>query len=143
MYNKIMVPLDGSDLAECVLPHVEILTAGGKVTHVVLVRVVNPLRLPVSVPAQGQYGFTEKDRQKLDTNRKKTAEAYLERQADSLNIPGVNLSQEVLEGKPADMLADYAVRNEVDLIIQLSVTRNPPIYHTNNDIHYSPAAVPA
>ena len=55
MYNKIMVPLDGSDLAECVLPHVEIPTAGGNVTHVVLVRAVNPLRLPVSIPAQGHY----------------------------------------------------------------------------------------
>jgi hypothetical protein len=28
MYHKIMVPLEGSDLAECVLPHVEALTTG-------------------------------------------------------------------------------------------------------------------
>ena len=28
MYDKIMVPLDGSDLAECVLPHVEAIVAG-------------------------------------------------------------------------------------------------------------------
>ncbi|MBM3175356.1 MAG: universal stress protein, partial [Chloroflexi bacterium] len=26
MYSKILVPLDGSDVAECVLPHVEALT---------------------------------------------------------------------------------------------------------------------
>lgn len=39
MYNKIMVPLDGSELAECVLPHVEAITTGCKITNVVFVRV--------------------------------------------------------------------------------------------------------
>ena len=71
MYNKIMVPLDGSDLAESVLPHLEFLTAACKAKHVILVRVVNPISLPISVPAHGEFGFTEKDRQKLEENRKK------------------------------------------------------------------------
>ncbi|MBT8368743.1 MAG: universal stress protein [Deltaproteobacteria bacterium] len=124
MYNKIMVPLDGSDLAECVLPHVEILTSGGEVSDVVLVRVINPLRLPISVPAQGKYGFTEKDREKLESNRKKSAETYLAGQVDRLIIPGANLSYEVLEGNPADTLADYATRNEVDLIVIASHGRS-------------------
>ncbi len=31
MYEKILVPLDGSELAECVLPHVENIIRGGEV----------------------------------------------------------------------------------------------------------------
>jgi nucleotide-binding universal stress UspA family protein len=54
MYNKIMVPLDGSELAECVMPHVESITTGCKITNVVFVRVVNPIQLPASVPARGR-----------------------------------------------------------------------------------------
>jgi hypothetical protein len=33
MYNKIMVPLDGSDLAECVMPHVEAWLGSGGMCH--------------------------------------------------------------------------------------------------------------
>ncbi len=40
MYEKIMVPLDGSELAECVLPHVEAFIKGCHVANVVFVRVV-------------------------------------------------------------------------------------------------------
>ena len=124
MYNKIMVPLDGSDLAECVMPHAEAVISGFKSTEVVLVRVVNPLRLPVSVPAQSNMGFTEKDRQQLEENRKKAANDYLEKMAGSLNIPGTVFSYAVLEGNPANMLAEYATKNAVDLIVIASHGRS-------------------
>jgi nucleotide-binding universal stress UspA family protein len=117
MYNKIMVPLDGSNLAECVMPHVAAIISGFKSAEVVLVRVVNPVRLPVSVPAQGNFGFTEKDRQQLEANRKKAAGEYLEKMVRSLDIPGTIFSFTVLEGNPANMLADYTTQNEVDLIV--------------------------
>ncbi len=42
MYKKIMVPLDGSELAECVLPHVEAFIKGFKISNVILVRVLEP-----------------------------------------------------------------------------------------------------
>jgi nucleotide-binding universal stress UspA family protein len=124
MYHKIMVPLDGSDLAECVMPHVEAIIAGFQSKEVVLVRVVNPVRLPVSVPAQGDYGFTEKDRQQLNENRKKAAGEYLAKMADSLTISGTNFSYALLEGKPAGVLADYATENAVDLIVIASHGRS-------------------
>ena len=40
MYKKIMVPLDGSKLAECVLPHVEAFIEGCHVSKVFFVRVI-------------------------------------------------------------------------------------------------------
>ena len=42
MYKKIMIPLDGSELAECVLPHVEAFIKGFNTSDVILVRVVEP-----------------------------------------------------------------------------------------------------
>ena len=124
MYNKIMVPLDGSDLAECVMPHVQAIFSGFQSKEVILVRVVNPFQLPVSVPAQGDFGFTEKDRRQLEANRKKTAKEYLEKMAGSLDIPEKVFSYAVLEGNPANMLADYAAENEVDLIVIASHGRS-------------------
>jgi nucleotide-binding universal stress UspA family protein len=43
MYNKIMVPLDGSELAECVMPHVEAITTGCKITNVVFSKLPRPI----------------------------------------------------------------------------------------------------
>ena len=47
MYKKILVPLDGSELAECVLPHVEAIAKGCGAKIVVFVRVAQPWRAPV------------------------------------------------------------------------------------------------
>ena len=124
MYDKIMVPLDGSGLAECVMPHVDAIISGFKSKEVVLVRVVNPVQLPVSVPAQGEFGFSEKDRHQMETNRKKAAKTYLEKMADSLNSSATVFKFTVLEGNPANKLADYANENGVDLIVIASHGRS-------------------
>jgi nucleotide-binding universal stress UspA family protein len=124
MYNKIMVPMDGSDLAECVIPHVTAIISAFKSKEVILVRVVNPVMLPVSVPAQDDFGFTEKNRHQLGASRKKAAEVYLKKMADSMDIPGTIINFILLEGNPANMLADYANENEVDLIVIASHGRS-------------------
>jgi nucleotide-binding universal stress UspA family protein len=124
MYKKIMVPLDGSELAECVLPHVEAITSGCGATTVVFVRVVDPIRLPASVPARGDYGFTEKDREKMEKHHKQAAGEYLKNTVHDLTVAGANISYDVLEGKVADSLTDYAVSNSVDLIVMASHGRS-------------------
>ena len=46
MYKHIMVPLDGSELAECVLSHVETITKSCQpAPKITLIRVVTPLKL--------------------------------------------------------------------------------------------------
>ena len=124
MYNKIMVPLDGSELAECVMPHVEALTTRCKITHVVFVRVVDPIHLDATLPAQGEFGFQEKDRRKLEEQRIKNAEAYLKKIVETTTLEGSVLSYEVLEGKVADSLAHWAEQNKVDLIVIASHGRS-------------------
>ncbi|MBW2443822.1 MAG: universal stress protein [Deltaproteobacteria bacterium] len=124
MYSRIMVPLDGSALAECVLPHVTAIAGSVKAKEVVLVRVVNPIRLPASVPATGDFGFREKDRRQLEAHRSKTAANYLQQLADDLAMEDVHISQTLIEGKVADSLADYAVSHDVDLIVMASHGRS-------------------
>jgi nucleotide-binding universal stress UspA family protein len=124
MYNKIMVPLDGSDLAECVMPHVEAITTGCKITKVVFVRVVDPIHLPASVPARGEFGFSEKQRRQMEEQRKQTADAYLKQIVENTRFEGAALGYEVLEGKVADTLAHWAEKNEMDLIVIASHGRS-------------------
>jgi nucleotide-binding universal stress UspA family protein len=124
MYNKIMVPLDGSDLAECVMPHVEAITTGCKITDVVFVRVVNPVHLPASVPARGEFGFSENERRELEEQHKQTADTYLKRIVENTRLEGAVLGYEVLVGKVADTLAQWAEKNRVDLIVIASHGRS-------------------
>ena len=124
MYDKIMVPLDGSELAECVMPHVEAITNGCKITQVVFVLVVDPIQLPASVPAMGKYGFSEKERRELEEQRKQTAADYLKKIAETTRLPGAALSYEVLKGKVAETLAHWAEENGVDLIVIASHGRS-------------------
>ncbi len=57
MYRRIVVPLDGSKLAECVLSHLEGLTRGSGTEEVILVRVTEqvaryePLEGPTFLPS--------------------------------------------------------------------------------------------
>ena len=124
MYNKIMVPLDGSQLAECVLPHVQAITSGCKIATVVFVRVIDPGTVSATLPAQGELGYQEKSRRQREEERKKNAEAYLKKIVDSISIENAVLNYEVLEGRVAETLADWAKKNNADLIVIASHGRS-------------------
>jgi len=53
MYNKILVPLDGSELAESVLPHVEAVARGCGVGEVDLLTVIPHLTKYYRLPYKG------------------------------------------------------------------------------------------
>ena len=113
MYQHIMVPLDGSELAECVLPHVEAIAAGCNVTRVTLIMVVRPLHM---------YGGAEtrispEERKHLEEDSLQVATAYLEEKAQMLRDKGVVAEVKVLLGNVHDQLIDYISENGVDLII--------------------------
>ena len=113
MYQHIMVPLDGSELAECVLPHVRTIALGCDVVKVTLVRVVEPLHirggLEVRIPPE--------QKQRLEKRGMDRARDYLEQIVKSLKETGVAAQSEVLHGDVVDKLIDYTNMNEVDLII--------------------------
>jgi nucleotide-binding universal stress UspA family protein len=114
MYEKIMVPLDGSELAECVLPHVEGLIKGCHVRNVVFVRVVEPITAPVGI---GNVYIGREESRERESTRKSAVKDYLNQIMDRLKHEGTELHSEVLVGRVADSLADYTEKNDIDLIL--------------------------
>lgn len=119
MYQKIMVPLDGSELAECVLPHVETIVKGSKTKNVILVRVVEPLYSPTDAYAAWSGGSEKQAemKQQVEAERKNEAKNYLNQLMSRLDCGEAKIQTELLTGKAAEVLTAYAVKNEVELII--------------------------
>jgi len=120
MYKKVMVPLDGSNLAECILPHVEAFISGCQLNTVVFVRVTEP----VPMSSKGGYQVGEMDYKLIEENTKRikeeritSADVYLKGVVNGLKHTGVKFQTEVLVGNAADRLIDYAEANEVDMIL--------------------------
>jgi nucleotide-binding universal stress UspA family protein len=113
MYKKIMVPLDGSELAECVLPHVEAFIEGCHVNHFVFVRVVEPAATFYS----GDYPISPEVMKERETAGEKIAREYLDQVVSRLEHTSAELYSEVLIGNVADSLADYSENNDFDLIL--------------------------
>lgn len=121
MYRKILVPLDGSELAECVLPHVESIVRGCGSGHVIFVRVVEPIQIPMAPEDGGAAAFTAREVQRIqegaDSENLAIAEGYLARIAGRNRYPGAGVETKVLTGRPAEVLARFAEQNAVDLIV--------------------------
>ena len=119
MYSKVMVPLDGSKLAECVLPHVEALTGMERSTRVILVRVVKPYLAHFEDNVDGDFtmvDLTDVAEETVDRERLQRASDYLESIAANLNVKS-EVDSVVLLGKPASALTGYAAANDIDLVI--------------------------
>ena len=124
MYNKILVPLDGSKLAECVLPHVEALAKGCQVKEVEFVRVFEPFRMPNS----GEFILSEKDMAKLDAEHKAEAEKYIQEVVKNSHSNGVKTSGTVIKRREgvAEDLAAYGKKSGADLIVIATHGRSGP-----------------
>ncbi|MFW6150418.1 MAG: universal stress protein [Chloroflexota bacterium] len=110
MYRKILVPLDGSEFAECVLPHAKAVATGCQVPEVVLLYVVEPVRQPAR--AYMDSSVLEQARRDSMTSAKE----YLNKVSSDLNLPGSTVQTVVVEGYPGEQILDYAEKNQVDLI---------------------------
>ncbi len=119
--KTILVPLDGSELAESVLPHVEALAKqrGAEPLDVTLLRVCEPPTPPTyygpdfsGVPLNwGQYVQQETDRDK------QVAKEYLAGIEERLKDIGISVRSEVIVGKAADDIVDYANKNPFNIIV--------------------------
>ena len=113
MYEKIMVPLDGSEFAECVLPHVEEFIKGYPAANVVFMFVVQP----VAVSFGGDYVVSPEILKERELADKSAAKDYLNQIIHRFKHVGVELHSEVLVGRAADSLADFAEKNNFDLVL--------------------------
>lgn len=114
MYKKIMVPLDGSELAECVLPQVEAIATGCQVSTVVFVRAVEPLVLP---DGEAQFILDGDRWSELESEMKIHAQRYLDQLVYKQKFDTSILETKVIFGTAAESLANFAEKNEVDLIV--------------------------
>jgi len=119
MYEKILVPLDGSDLAESVLPHVETIARGCNVVEIVLLRVCDAPSILADYPERKDKSW-DKHVERMTTNARQQCNIYLGDIEKQLRDRGFNVRIESRLGKPAEEIVDYAAKNEVDLIIMAS-----------------------
>ena len=116
MYKSVLVPLDGSALAECTLSHVKNLFKDGSVGEVTLLNVVK-VDLPWAIMGSDQYpkGFDlNAIREPLFTASRK----YLADMESRLGSEGIKVKTESLEGnRPADTITEYAQKKGMDMII--------------------------
>ena len=119
MYKKIMVPLDGSELAECVLPHVNEFVTGCQVKTVIFVRVIEPSHYSaLSSPASPQFSIAMRENAKMiEEEEKSSAENYLNEVIGRVKQGEIKYKTDVLVGKVAESLVDYVDANEVDLVL--------------------------
>jgi len=111
MFRKILVCLDGSSLAEQVLPYAtDVAQRFG--SRVVLLQVIH---LPASFAAAAAQGG-EKILAEEVGRLAGEARAYLEGVAASLREKGLEVEPAALEGTPSETIVTYARENEVDLI---------------------------
>ena len=108
MFNKILIPLDGSKNAEKVLP-MAVSTASLHGASVVLLRAIAPLRQSLMAsPASIKLAFEQID---------EIAKDYLEDIAEEFRAEGVNVKTITEQGYPAQLTLDTAQNEKCDLII--------------------------
>ena len=125
MYNKILVPLDGSKLAECVFAHLDALARGCQVKAITLVQVVEPYQNP-SYTGESTIADVAAEIEQIDKANREAAETYLKNLIPKFKYENVNVQHELLAGRPADILADYAVKKQPDLILIATHGRSGP-----------------
>jgi len=114
MFEHILIPLDGSSLAECVLPHGLAMAKalGARATILQVIEQPDVAGLPrVIDPLEWHY-------------RKAQAGAYLQAVAERLALAGWPVDQVLLQGDPAERVIDHAQAEQADLILLSSHGRS-------------------
>ena len=112
MYKKVLVPLDGSDLAECMLSHLKSLFKDGSVGEVTLLNIVT-IDIPWAELEGGHFNF-EALRKQVFTSSKE----YLAKVESRLGAEGIKVNAVSLEAnRPAETITEYAKKQGMELII--------------------------
>lgn len=125
MYSKVLVPLDGLELAECILDHVRAIVTGCQVSEVVLLTVVEVYEKGLPSTTWGGV-ISAEQRAALAAESIAEAKEYLTKVADKLREEGMFVHPEVIQGEVAEGILDYATENQVDLIMMSTHGRSGP-----------------
>ena len=116
MEQKIVVPLDGSEIGESALPYVEDLVSKlsteAKV-EVILLRVLSKLTQPITAgSAHVEVPFTKEE----VNQRKKQALDYLNKVGEGLRSKGATVTAEVRTGNASEVIVQVAEEANVNMI---------------------------
>jgi nucleotide-binding universal stress UspA family protein len=107
MYERILLPLDGSAQAEQALSHAAALAAQFK-SELTILRVLPPLQ---------DHGTLRKAGERAEQISAGIAQEYLARVADSVRDQGIPVQVAVVEGRPYFEIVNFAEENSIDLIV--------------------------
>ena len=114
MYEKILIPLDGSELAECSLEHARAIAQGCNVTEVIVFRAIEPLSTQ-TISALAEAG--DDSIRKAEEQNRQDAEGYVLKVMNNLRTQGIASQAVTVEGRVADEILSYTEKNNVDLIV--------------------------
>ena len=113
--RSILVPLDGSPVAESILPHIKDLALATGL-EVILLQVTVPIGYPSIGREVAEAEKHEKDVKKLNEARAAATEFYLSEREKELTSKGVKVKTVSLTGKPAsEMILKYIEDNPIGL----------------------------
>ena len=115
MYKRILLPLDGSAMAEQALPHAKA-QAQQFGAMLILLRVLEPF------PHVRGMSAREIDLIKMRTNE--WAQEYLDRLVADIRENGISAHAVIVDGRPNATILQFAERNQVDLIVLSSRGRS-------------------
>jgi nucleotide-binding universal stress UspA family protein len=106
-YKKILVPLDGSQCAENIIPAVEKLATDFK-ADISLLRVAFAHTFPGMDPTEAEVKVIRE------------AEEYLKGVEDRLKAKGFNVDSHIRYGRDAEEILNHAAQKDVDLVAMSS-----------------------
>jgi len=112
MYKQILVPLDGSDLAEGAIPHGAEMAKAFK-AKLTLLSVIEPVEVYSQPGVVGPVVSVSMD----VGDEVRNVTEYLDKVADKLRKDGIDVVRVVREGDAASQICDYARENHADMIV--------------------------
>ena len=114
MYQKILIPLDGSELAECSLLHAKAIAKGCNASELIVFRAIEPLSAQ-TISAIAEVGDDLLEKAKYENA--KAAQDYIFKMASTLKAEGLTTRGVTTNGRPSDEIIDYSQKNNIDLIV--------------------------
>lgn len=105
MYDRILVPIDGSRVAEAAVDHA-IALAEKHDASVDLLFVADTSQDSVTVVGTDVLDALERE-----------GEEIVENAADRVESPGLEVSTAVLQGDPAETILDYVIDRAIDVVV--------------------------
>jgi nucleotide-binding universal stress UspA family protein len=118
MYKRVLVPVDGSEVAESILPFI-LDIAGPLDLEIILLRVNRPLP-PMAIEGTRQFDLDNIE------GRREEAERYLGRLAEEMRNAGVRAVTRVRRGEPVSEILAAGRDEAVDLIAMTTHGRTGP-----------------